>query len=164
MHQCLSSRQLPARCSMLDALLCHLYMLSSVLVIHSAAFNLDMGLLTTSLKNRICASVKVSCLQAAIVIQKVWRGSLVRRNMSLADSAATIVQRYWRGHAQHTKFTRLRGTTVSLQARVRQWQAVRRFAMTRSAVVTIQVSTPGCNCASLARSMHTTNKTKACCI
>lgn len=120
-------------CIMLNALL------GSPVAAHFAAFNLTW--LPGNADSHMCMSLKASGddLQAAVVMQKVWRGSLVRRDISLANSAATVVQRYWRGHAQHTKFRWLRGTTVRLQARVRQWQAVRRFAVTRAAAVAIQV-------------------------
>lgn len=91
----------------------------------------------------MCVSVKASCLQAVIVIQRVWRGSLVRHEVCQHNSAATVIQRYWRSHVQHTHFGRLQGATVSMQARVRQWQAARRFAATRAAVLIIQVSSLG---------------------
>lgn len=99
---------------------------------------------TSIAKLCVCVSVKAWYLQAAMVIQRVWRGSLVRHGISQANSAATVIQRFWRGHVQQSSFSRLQGATVSIQARVRQWQATRIFAATRAAVITIQVSSLGC--------------------
>ena len=86
----------------------------------------------------------VTWLQAAVSVQRIWRGTLVRRSICQANAAAVVVQQYWRGHIQHTKFRRLLEATVSMQARVRQWQAVRGFATARAAIIKIQVPNLSC--------------------
>jgi len=79
------------------------------------------------------------CLQAAVAIQRRWRGSWVRCYLSQQQSAALQIQRHWRGCLQYCRYKQLHSSVICIQARARQWQASRRFALMRGAAIYIQV-------------------------
>ena len=106
------------------------------------------------------AHLQMLRLQAAIMIQKVWRGGAVRSDLHHSHAAAVVMQRHWRGCCQQAKYKRLQAVTVHLQARFKQRQATRRAAAQHAAIVTIQVGVSGSAVQGLAMSKRTTNKTK----
>jgi hypothetical protein len=79
-------------------------------------------------------------LQAAVAIQKHWRGCRVRTIVMQQQSAAIVIQQHWRGHAHQCTYRRLQCSTICIQTRVRQWQASMRFALMRGAAIYIQVN------------------------
>lgn len=83
--------------------------------------------------------VLVPCLQAAVAVQKVWRGALARRALAQQHRAAGLIQQHWRGHVGQRRYKQLQQAATCLQARVRQWQAARAFLEMRRAAVCIQV-------------------------
>ncbi|XP_041471863.1 LOW QUALITY PROTEIN: abnormal spindle-like microcephaly-associated protein homolog [Lytechinus variegatus] len=74
---------------------------------------------------------------AAIVMQKVYRGRLVRRDVLRIRSAVKI-QAAFRGCIQRAVYMRLRNSAVLIQAHVKGVQARRRFAMLRQATIVLQ--------------------------
>eukprot|EP00057_Strongylocentrotus_purpuratus_P032518 XP_787918.3 PREDICTED: abnormal spindle-like microcephaly-associated protein homolog isoform X1 [Strongylocentrotus purpuratus] len=74
---------------------------------------------------------------AAVVMQKVYRGRLGRRDVRRIRSAVTI-QAAFRGHQQRTSYMRLKNSAVRIQAHVKGVQSRRRYTQLRQAAVVLQ--------------------------
>ncbi|XP_046339131.2 abnormal spindle-like microcephaly-associated protein homolog isoform X2 [Haliotis rufescens] len=79
---------------------------------------------------------------AAMTIQAVWRGYIVRCRLALYQKSATLIQAGFRSHQQQKQYRKLRATVVSLQKLYRNNKAAglerQRFVQQKSASVVIQ--------------------------
>uniref|UniRef100_A0A8D2Q6B5 Uncharacterized protein n=1 Tax=Varanus komodoensis TaxID=61221 RepID=A0A8D2Q6B5_VARKO len=90
----------------------------------------------------------VSYFQYAIIIQKWWRGTLVRRSLQQAIRCALVIQKWWRSafrQAQEKKramalviYIWSEKTTVLLQSMLRMWLMKTRYKRYQHAAQVIQ--------------------------
>ncbi|XP_054141813.1 abnormal spindle-like microcephaly-associated protein [Melozone crissalis] len=84
---------------------------------------------------------------AAIFIQKHWRGYLARRTLfnlkkakleEARNKSATIIQTYWRRYSARRRYLQLRHCVIFVQARIRMVKSVAAYKQIVWATVTIQ--------------------------
>ncbi|KAF2984568.1 hypothetical protein EK904_003514, partial [Melospiza melodia maxima] len=84
---------------------------------------------------------------AAIFIQKHWRGSLARRTLfnlqkakleEARNKSATVIQAYWRRYSARRRYLQLRHCVIFVQARIRMVKSVAAYKQIVWATVTIQ--------------------------
>lgn len=79
-------------------------------------------------------------LQAAVRIQKHWRGHFQRYRLVQQHKAAAVVQRHWRGHTQACAYQHTRRAVIRIQSHIRCHQARHRFLRLCKAASCIQVA------------------------
>ncbi|XP_059334673.1 abnormal spindle-like microcephaly-associated protein [Ammospiza nelsoni] len=84
---------------------------------------------------------------AAIFIQRHWRGSLARRTLfnlkkakleEARNKSATVIQAYWRRYSARRRYLQLRHCVIFVQARIRMVKSVAAYKQIVWATVTIQ--------------------------
>ncbi|XP_067661837.1 abnormal spindle-like microcephaly-associated protein homolog [Haliotis asinina] len=79
---------------------------------------------------------------AAITIQAVWRGHIVRRQLALYHKNASVIQSAIRAHQQQKRYRKLRATVISLQKLYRNSKETtlerQRFIQKKSASIVVQ--------------------------
>ncbi|XP_044307174.1 IQ domain-containing protein F6 [Varanus komodoensis] len=94
------------------------------------------------------SAIAVSHFKYAIIIQKWWRGTLVRRSLQQAIRCALVIQKWWRSafrQAQEKKramalviYIWSEKTTVLLQSMLRMWLMKTRYKRYQHAAQVIQ--------------------------
>ncbi|CAD7672529.1 unnamed protein product [Nyctereutes procyonoides] len=86
-------------------------------------------------------------INAALAIQKYWRGFLAQRKLlmlkkekleKVQNESASVIQRYWRRYSTRKQFLKLRYYSIILQSRIRMIIAVTSYKRYLRATVTIQ--------------------------
>uniref|UniRef100_A0A8D2N976 Calponin-homology (CH) domain-containing protein n=1 Tax=Zonotrichia albicollis TaxID=44394 RepID=A0A8D2N976_ZONAL len=86
-------------------------------------------------------------VNAAIFIQKHWRGYLARRTLfnlkkakleEARNKSATVIQAYWRRYSARRRYLQLRHCVIFVQARIRMVKSVAAYKQIVWATVTIQ--------------------------
>lgn len=78
-------------------------------------------------------------MQAAVRIQKHWRGHLQRSRLAHQNTAAAVVQRHWQAHTQARWHQHVRSCVIIIQSHIRRHQARHSFVRLRQAASHIQV-------------------------
>uniref|UniRef100_A0A3Q1ASH6 Calponin-homology (CH) domain-containing protein n=1 Tax=Amphiprion ocellaris TaxID=80972 RepID=A0A3Q1ASH6_AMPOC len=96
--------------------------------------------------------------RAAIVLQAVFRGQQVRKDVACRHQAATVIQSAFRKHKEQAKFQAMRLSAIIIQRRYRAHVLQRRdrenFLTMRRSVVVLQAAFRGCRVRNNMTKMH----------
>jgi hypothetical protein len=94
------------------------------------------------------AHVKADDIEAALRVQSLWRGILLRRRGYVFTQwiyikqqrlqAATTIQRYWRGHSATEKYFETLGSVIQIQAFARRWKEERQYNTVYTVAIVVQ--------------------------